>query len=59
MFAGSVQFQEFSSNSKIMSKLLEEKKYAPGDLVDIEVTLHPYRSEPIKRVVEYQLPQNI
>lgn len=41
------------------AKLLEEKKYAPGDLVDIEVTLHPYRSEPIKRVVEYQLPQNI
>lgn len=41
------------------AKLLEDKKYKAGDTVDIEVTLQPYRSEPIKRVVEYQLPKNI
>lgn len=41
------------------AKLLESKKYAPGDNVDIEVTLQPYRSEPIKRVVEYTLPKNL
>lgn len=52
-----------SSECKVVriesAKLLEQKKYAPGDTVDIEVTLHPYRSEPIKRIVEYSLPKNL
>lgn len=41
------------------AKLLEDKKYAPGDVVDIQVSLQPYRSEPIKRIIEYKLPADL
>lgn len=40
------------------ARVLNEKIY-PGDSVEIEVTIHPYRDEPFTRTVNIKLPEDI
>ncbi|MFW6021995.1 MAG: SpoIVB peptidase S55 domain-containing protein [Halanaerobiaceae bacterium] len=35
------------------------KEIKPGDTLDIEVTLHPYRSEPIIEKISFKIPEDI
>ncbi len=57
--SASIMVEEQRRTAKIeKARLLTEQVY-PGDTVEVEVTIRPWRQNPITRVVKLELPANI
>ncbi len=55
---------DLTFNQKDQVALVEEAKILneevwPGDIVEVEVTLHPYRADTFKKVIKLNLPEDI